>query len=74
MGLVLEYNEEVHLSVENSSPRQGYYTRQWLVIANKLKRLPQVRVSRRPSFLSKGLRLSKKLDLRRTPPTKSVTY
>jgi hypothetical protein len=35
--------------------------------------LIQVRILQRPSFLSKALRLPKKLDLRRTPLQKSIT-
>ena len=39
---------------------------------NLLNKIPQVGVIQRPSFLSKGLRLPKKLDLQRTHLVKSV--
>ena len=40
---------------------------------NKILKMPQVGVLWRPSFLSKGFRLPKKLNLRRTPLAKSGT-
>ena len=60
---------------------QFFLPKAWLVegrgvVLEKMKRqensLFKVGVLRRSSFLSKALRLPKKLDLRKTPPSKSV--
>ena len=62
----LDYGEEVHWSVRNFSPRQGYLSWYGGQGGKTIKSIPQVGVLRRPSFLSEGLRLPKKLDLWRT--------
>ena len=76
----LDYDKEVHLSVKNFSPRQGFL-RQWLICQRRWKRKfvffyfiffwkPQVGVLWRPAFLYEGMMLPRKLDLQRTSPGK----
>ena len=71
----LDKCEEVHQAVKNFNPTQGYLRHQLVWHTrweNIIKKIPQVGVAQRSSFLSKGLRLPKKLDLQRTPLAKSV--
>lgn len=75
LGPVLDYGEEVHWLVKNFHPIQPCYLsdNNWCggQDGKKQKRndkiMPRVGVLWSPSFLSKGLRLSIKLDIWRTP-------
>ena len=66
----LDYDAEVHRSVKNFSPRQGYsrQRRVWHTRWGKVieKNVVSSSSSLEVEFVSKGWRLSKKLDLQRT--------
>ena len=72
----LHYGGEVHRSVKNFSPKHGYL-RQRMVCRRRWednKLFSQVGVLWRSSLLSEALRLPKKLDLRRTPPSRKCRH
>ena len=65
----LDYGDKVHWSVKNFNSKTSLFeatvgmTNKLKKIKHRVKKMPQVGVFQRPSFLSGGLRLPKTLDL-----------